>query len=51
MAAAAIIAIRKKSKMLGGMSGSAHKQEDLLGRLPPHNSRELDTELGILVAG
>ena len=51
MAAAAIVAIRKKSKMFGGISGSAQKQDDLLGRLPPRDSRELDTELGILVAG
>jgi hypothetical protein len=51
MAAAAIAAIRKKSRLFGRGSGSDQKQEDLLGRLPSRESRELDIELGILIAG
>jgi hypothetical protein len=50
MAAAAIIAVRKKLNMFGGTPSSSEKQ-DLLGRLPPSENRELDTELGMLIAG
>ncbi len=51
MAAAAIIAIRKKLEVYGSDAASADKQTDLLGRLPPREIRELDTELGMLLAG
>ncbi len=51
MAAAAVIAIRKKLDMFGGPAGSAEKPDDLLGRLPHRSSRELDIELGMLLAG
>ena len=51
MAAAAIIAIRNKLQAFGGAAASADKQGDLLGRLPPREIRELDIELGMLLAG
>ncbi len=51
MAAAAVIAIRKKLELFGGTAGSVEKQDDLLGRLPHRDSRELDIELGMLLAG
>jgi hypothetical protein len=51
MAAAAIIAIRKKLEVYGSDATSTEKQTDLLGRLPSRDIRELDTELGMLLAG
>ncbi len=51
MAAAAIIAIRKKLEVYGSDAASTEKQTDLLGRLPSRDIRELDTELGMLLAG
>ena len=51
MAAAAIVAIRKKLEVFGGAVSSAEKQGNLLGRLPHREIRELDIELGMLLAG
>jgi hypothetical protein len=51
MASAAIIAIRKKLEVYGSDASSADKQTELLGRLPSRELCELDTELGMLLAG
>jgi hypothetical protein len=48
MAAAAIAVIRKK---LAAGNDQLDQKQDLLGRLPPRESRELDVELGMLQLG
>ena len=49
MAAAAIVAIRKK--LSDFRRPDSDEKQNLLGRLPPKESRELDIELGMLQLG